>query len=275
VRPLALALAAVGGLVLALPSVAAGPPSAVNVEFSDYRPNQLDVLPSETVNWTNVSTRTHTVTSDTGLFDSGNLAGGARFSLRFDTVGTYLYHCTIHPSIVGEVDVRRVTLGAVPTAAIPAGAKVELDGRTADPSTQVVVQRRVTGIAFRQVTSVTPAADGTWKAIVPADATADYRAASGADVSETRRLLVENRRVLVRATGEGVEVTVAPSAPYSRFLVEVYLRERFGWWPIASGRVNYVSAADVKLHRPARVRIVLVDKDGWTPLVTSKALVLR
>jgi hypothetical protein len=39
--------------------------------------------------------------------------------------------------------------------------------------------------------------------------------------------------------------------------------------------VNYVSVADVKLHRPARVRIVLVDKDGWTPLVTSKALVLR
>jgi hypothetical protein len=110
---------------------------------------------------------------------------------------------------------------------------------------------------------------------VPADANADYRAASGADVSETRRLLVENRRVLVRATREGVEVTVAPSAPYSRFLVEVYLRERFGWWPIASGRVNYVSVADVKLHRPARVRIVLVDKDGWTPLVTSKALVLR
>jgi hypothetical protein len=152
---------------------------------------------------------------------------------------------------------------------------VELDGRTADTGAPVVVQRRVTGSGFQPVTTVTPAADGTWKATVPADATADYRAASGADVSETRRLLVENRRVLVRATGEGVEVTVAPSAPYSRFLVEVYLRERFGWWPIASGRVNYVSAADVKLHRPARVRIVLVDKDGWTPLVTSKALVLR
>jgi plastocyanin len=274
-RPLALALAAAGGLVLALPSVAAGPTTAVNVEFSDYRPNQLDVLPGETVNWTNVSTRTHTVTSDTGLFDSGNLAGGARFSLRFDTAGSYRYHCTIHPSIVGEIDVRRVTLGVVPTAAIPAGTKVELDGRTADPTTQVVVQRRVAGIAFRQVASVTPTADGTWKATVPADATADYRAASGTDVSETRRLLVENRRVLVHATREGIQVTVAPSAPYSRFLVEVYLRERFGWWPIASGRVNYVSAADVKVRRPARVRIVLVDKDGWTPLVTSKAVVLR
>lgn len=274
-RALALAVAAAGGLVLALPSVAAGPTSDVNVEFSDYRPDLLDVLPGETVSWTNVSSRTHTVTSDTGVFDSGNLVGGARFSVRFDTVGSYHYHCTIHPSIVGEVDVRRVTLGTLPPAAVPAGTKVELDGRAADATTPVVVQRSVQGAAFRTVATVTPAADGTWKATVPADATADYRAASGRDVSETRRLLVENRRVVVRPTRDGVEVTVAPSAPYSRFLVEVWLRERFGWWPVASGRVNYVSVADVKVKRPARVRVVLVDKDGWTPLVTSKAVVLR
>lgn len=274
-RALALAVAAAGGLVLALPSVAAGPTTDVNVEFSDYRPDRLDVLPGETVSWTNVSTRTHTVTSDTGVFDSGNLVGGARFSVRFDTVGSYRYHCTIHPSIVGEVDVRRVTLATLPPAAVPAGTKVELDGRTADATTPVAVQRRAQGAAFRTVATVTPAADGTWKATVPADATADYRAASGQDVSETRRLLVENRRVVVRPTRGGVEVTVAPSAPYSRFLVEVWLRERFGWWPISRGRVNYVSVADVKVKRPARVRVVLVDKDGWTPLVTSKAVVLR
>jgi len=275
VRTLALLVAAAGGLVLALPSVAAGPTTEVNVEFSDYRPDLLDVLPGETVSWTNVSSRTHTVTSDTGMFDSGQLVGGARFSVRFDTVGTYRYHCTIHPSIVGEVDVRRVTLTTLPPAAIPVGTKVELDGRTADPAVPVVVQRRVKGTAFENVTSVTPSPDGTWKATVPADATADYRAASGPDVSETRRLLVENRRVLVRATHDGVEVTVAPSAPYSKFLVEVRLRERFGWWPVASGRVNYVSVADVKVRRPARVRVVLVDEDGWTPLVTSKVVVLR
>lgn len=261
--------------MLALPSVAAGPTTEVSVEFSDYRPDQLDVLPGETVSWTNVSTRTHTVTSDTGVFDSGNLLGGAHFSVRFDTVGTYRYHCTIHPSIVGEVDVRRVTLSTVPPAAVPVGTKVALDGRAADATAPVVVQRRVKGKSFETVTSVKPSADGTWKATVPASETADYRVTSGTDVSETRRLLVENRRVLVRATREGIEVTVAPSAPYSRFLVEVHLRDRFGWWPVASGRVNYVSVADVKIRRPARVRVVLVDRDGWTPLVTSKVLVLR
>jgi plastocyanin len=275
VKALALLAAAAGGLALALPSVAAGPTTAVNVEFSDYRPDTLDILPGETVLWTNVSTRTHTVTSDSGAFDSGNLASGKRFSIRFDKVGTYRYHCTIHPSIDGEVDVRRVTLGALPPGPTPAGTKVELDGRASDPTRPVVVQRRAGGGAYRRVTSVKPAADGRWKATVPAEATADYRAASGASLSETRRLLVENRRILVRPTPTGLEVTVTPSAPYARILVETWLRERFGWWPAGRAETNYLSVADVRLRGPARVRVVLVDEDGWTPLATSRVVVLR
>ena len=80
--------------------------------------------------------------------------------------------------------------------------------------------------------------------------------------------------ICAQQTRHGVSVVVAPSAPYSRFLVEVYLRERFGWWPVASGRVNYISEADVRIRGPARVRVVLVDKDGWTPLATSRVVVL-
>jgi plastocyanin len=261
-------------LVLAVPAVAAGPID-VNIEFSDYRPSQLDVLPGETVVWTNVSQRTHTVTSDTGLFDSGNVPGGSTFSFRFNEVGTYSYHCTIHPSIVGEVDVRKVTLNLLPPAAVPVGASVAVDGRTADVTQPVLVQQRVDASTFKTLATATPAADGTWKATIKAAATGDIRAASGADASETRRLLVSQRRVQVRATRIGVRVTVTPSAPYAKFLVEVYLRERFGWWPVASGLTDYVSAADVRVRRPARVRIVLVDKDGWTPLATSPVVVLR
>jgi hypothetical protein len=68
---------------------------------------------------------------------------------------------------------------------------------------------------------------------------------------------------------------VTPSAPYARFLVEVQLRERFGWWPVARGRLDYVSSAEVHVKRPARVRVALVDKDGWTPLATSRVITLR
>ena len=270
-----LGLAAVAAFVVLVPSsVAASPPVEVSVEFSDYRPSQLDVLPGETVSWTNVSQRTHTVTSDTGLFDSGDVVGGGHFAFRFDTPGEYRYHCTIHPSITGEIDVRRVTLERLPPAAVPVGKGVEFSGRTADPTQPVGIQRRGDGGAFATVATATPALDGTWKTTLQAEATGDYRAVSGPDVSETRRLLVGVWKVFLHPTRAGVDVTVTPSAPYGRFLVEVYLRERFGWWPVASGRLDYVSRAEVRVPRPARVRIVLVDKDGWTLLTTSRIVVL-
>ena len=261
-------------LLLAAPSGADTTPAEVAIEFGDYRPDLLDVLPGETVKWTNVSVRTHTVTSDTGLFDSGNVTGGSGFAFTFSEPGSYRYHCTIHPSIVGEVDVRRVILDTLPPAAVAVGAHVDVDGRVADPTQPVALQLRPDGGQFKTVTTVTPAADGSWKTTLTADTTGDVRAVSGTDASETRRLLVGKRRIAVRATGTGVSVTVSPSAPYAPFLVEVHLRERFGWWPIAQGRMNYVSQADVRVPRPARVRIVLVDKDGWTPLTTSRVVVL-
>src|SRR5581483_9801535 len=52
-------------------------PAEVAVQFSAYGPSQLDILPGQTVVWSNVSERTHTVTSDTGLFDSGHFGPGA------------------------------------------------------------------------------------------------------------------------------------------------------------------------------------------------------
>jgi plastocyanin len=261
--------------VLVPAGAGASGPQEVSIEFSDYRPSQLDVLPGETVLWTNVSVRTHTVTSDTGLFDSDEVPSGDHFSFQFNEVGTYRYHCTIHPSITGEIDVRRVTLGLFPTAVVKVGTAVDIDGRTADTRQPVVVQRKPDGGQFTTVATVTPAADGTWKTTVKAEVTGDYRAMSGTDVSQTRRLLVSSQHVVVRPTRTGVAVTVTPSAPYARFLVETFSRERFGWYPVASGLINYVSQADVRIRRPARIRIVLVDKDGWTPVATSKAVVLR
>ena len=47
---------------------------------------------------------THHLISDTGLFDSGNLSPGTTFTFTFAAAGTYTYHCTIHPSMVGTID---------------------------------------------------------------------------------------------------------------------------------------------------------------------------
>lgn len=262
---------------LAAGAAAAAPAHAadVNVLFQEFAPAAADVLPGEAVTWSNISERSHTVTADDGSFDSGELAGGATFALVAPTVpGTYPYHCRIHAGMNGELDVRRVILAPLPTAPVPAGQKVTVTGRTADPASQVTIETDA-GSGFHPIATATPAPDGSWRTDVTAQTTADVRAVAGADTSETRRLMVVDRRVTVRATKTGIHVTVAPALPYGRIMVQRRTRERFGWYPVARTRLDYLSRADVRIRRPATVRVSIVDTDGWTPLATSATLHLR
>jgi plastocyanin len=266
-------LAVVASLAAALPASAAAGTVPVNVQFSEFGPSQVDVLPGETVEWTNVSERRHTVNADDGSFASGDLFSGDRFARQFDEAGVYPYHCTVHQGMVGEVDVRHVTLDPLPPAPVPAGDKVQFGGRTVDPS-EVVRIERTDGAAVATVGTATPAADGSWSAQVPAAVTGDYRAATSAGVSESRRLLVSDRKILVRVTRRGIAVTVTPALPYGRIVLQQEMLERFGWWPVMRTRLDYVSKATFAVLRPARVRVALLDKNGWTPLVTSVVIQL-
>jgi plastocyanin len=58
------------------------------------------------VTWTNRDTVPHTVTGDSGAWDSGQIQPGATFSHAFDQPGTYAYHCSIHPFMHGMVVVK-------------------------------------------------------------------------------------------------------------------------------------------------------------------------
>jgi hypothetical protein len=181
----------------------------------------------------------------------------------------------VHPAMTGEIDVRRVTLAPLPPAALRPGTAVELSGRTADPAAPVRIEHSADGIHFTTVATATPAAAGDWRTTLRARATGDYRAATGTGVSEVRRLLVSASHVKVHATRRGVGLTVTPHAPYAPVVLKLRLRERFGWWPVARTRLDYLSQARFRVRRPARLRVVLVDPDGWTPLSTSRVLRLR
>jgi plastocyanin len=269
----AAAAAAVAGL--ALPGAAIAAQDAVSIQFAAFAPPQLDVLPGETVTWTNTSQRLHTVNADDGAFASGNLSTANTFARRFDAVGAYTYHCIIHPSMTGEIDVRRVTLQPLPPAAVTPGAKVQVEGRTADPGEPVRIER-ADGASFAPVATATPAPDGTWSTSITATQTGDYRAANAHGASELRRLLVADRKIRIRATRRGVAVRVTPALPSGRVVLQRYQLERFGWWPQKTARLDYVSYATFRVkRRPARVRVVLVAADGVTPLVTSKVLRLK
>ncbi len=70
---------------------------------SPYLPGSLTVAAGTTVTWVNQDVVIHTVTSDVGLFDSGSMRPGDRFSFTFTTPGTFTYTCIPHTYMRGTV----------------------------------------------------------------------------------------------------------------------------------------------------------------------------
>ncbi len=71
-----------------------------------FRPARLEIAAGTTVMWTNGGQMLHTVTAEDGSFDSGPIEAGERRGITFLRPGTYLFHCTPHPFMRGEVVVR-------------------------------------------------------------------------------------------------------------------------------------------------------------------------
>ena len=70
-----------------------------------YAPSPISIAAGDTITWTNNDNTAHTATGDDGSFNSGSIAPGATFSKTFSNAGTFVYHCTIHPGMVGTVTV--------------------------------------------------------------------------------------------------------------------------------------------------------------------------
>lgn len=109
---------ALAAMALAIMPVDAASHAASVVDFA-FEPAAITVQTGDTVVWTNSGHASHTVTQDTGGFDSGILAPGATFSLTFTRAGTFAYHCNVHPTMHGTIT---VTAAAPATGAAPAGA---------------------------------------------------------------------------------------------------------------------------------------------------------
>ena len=78
--------------------------------------------------------------------------------------------------------------------------------------------------------------------------------------------------MILRVIRDRVLVRVVPPNPYQRVMLELKLRDRFGWWPQKFKRLDYLSRAVFRVRRAVRARVSLVDKDGWTRLAISKVL---
>lgn len=84
----------------------------VTIDNFAFSPATVTVNVGDTVTWTNAEGGgiPHTATSDTGAFDTGSIPDGASSTaITFSTAGTFSYHCTIHPTMLGTVVVQQAT----------------------------------------------------------------------------------------------------------------------------------------------------------------------
>jgi plastocyanin len=78
-----------------------------------YAPKELEVKVGDSVQWQNKSYTEHSSTQNEGLFDTELIAPG-KFSkkVKFDKVGTYKYHCSMHgKSMSGKITVVKELTG--------------------------------------------------------------------------------------------------------------------------------------------------------------------
>jgi plastocyanin len=74
-----------------------------------YDPGTIQVVHGTVVTWTNQDTDMHSVvlsydvTATSDLWTSGAIATGQSASYTFTTPGRYVYHCSLHPSMIGIV----------------------------------------------------------------------------------------------------------------------------------------------------------------------------
>jgi plastocyanin len=265
-------VAAFAALLTSVP--AAADTSSVQIVDTAYNPQRVTVLAGDTVGWRNSSfINQHTVSSP--AFESGPIVPAGGYFHDFPTAGAYLYTCTIHPIMSGEVDVYGLLLSG-PGREVARGAATTLTGRAAAGVESISIEED-TGAGFHAV-ATTRADDGAFRATVHPPANAAYRAVAGSSTSPSVQVAVSDRaEIRVRASGRRVRVHVDPLAPGARVSLQLKLRERFGWWTVARARLDKRSEARFRVHRrrPVWARAVLTQGDGWTVLAASAAVRLR
>ena len=79
---------------------------AFSLTTNAYSPNPVNIKVGDSINWVNTDTIAHTSTANGGQWSSGTMAPGSSFKTTFSTAGSFSYHCSIHPGMVGTVTVQ-------------------------------------------------------------------------------------------------------------------------------------------------------------------------
>ena len=77
----------------------------VAIKSLAFNPATVTIHAGDSVTWTNNDGFDHTVTADGGAFNA-TIHSGQSFTVKFNSVGQFPYHCAIHPSMHGKVVVQ-------------------------------------------------------------------------------------------------------------------------------------------------------------------------
>lgn len=73
------------------------------IQGTSFTPSTITVTAGTIITWTNKDAIAHTVTSTTGIFNSGSITPGKTYSQFFSATGSYPYFCSIHTSMTATV----------------------------------------------------------------------------------------------------------------------------------------------------------------------------
>jgi plastocyanin len=76
-----------------------------NAKGFAFDPATVTVPAGQSVTWTNGDTASHSIVLDGGQCKSEPFAGGATTTLQFNVAGSYPFHCGIHPTMKGTIEV--------------------------------------------------------------------------------------------------------------------------------------------------------------------------
>jgi hypothetical protein len=202
--------------------------------------------------------------------------------------GLYDYVCTIHDPMTGRVAVYPLLLSGPSKGRVRRGTALAFQVRAPEEPGEVTIEAD-SGAGFVPVAAATQQAGdghedhdapGALHATVVASETAVYRAVFSGGSSNERRIEVTDAPDLsarARRAGRGrslVTVAADPATPGARVVLQLRLRERFGWWPVARARLDRGSRARFRVrgNEGAPARVVLVGPDWATPLSQSRTL---
>ncbi|MGE5392826.1 MAG: cupredoxin domain-containing protein [Candidatus Saccharibacteria bacterium] len=125
------------------------PAGQASIQLTDdaFGPANLNILAGTAVTWTNQGMHTHTVTSDSGAFGSGNLSPGQQFSFTFNSPGIYPYYCRFHGAAggIGMSGVITVVASGQPSPAASQPGNSRPEYRAPQTGTSIWL---VAGLAF-------------------------------------------------------------------------------------------------------------------------------